>query len=98
MLMLFLDLQREQYITNDSEGSFISIGGKTGGIHNQNLLNEFTEVAKEHAERFSFVYLDGTKHEDQMRNLGLFGGAARLPSVAFNTAITSRHPFRKSCL
>lgn len=93
MLMLFLDLQREQYITNDSEGSFISIGGKTGGIHNQNLLNEFTEVAKEHAERFSFVYLDGTKHEDQMRNLGLYGGAARLPSVAFNTRDNIQAPF-----
>lgn len=93
MLMLFLDLQREYYVTSDSAGHFIPIGGKTGGIMNQNLLDEFIEVAKEHSERFSFVYLDGTKHEDQMRNLGLYGGAARLPSVAFNTKENIQAPF-----
>ena len=93
MLMLFLDLNREKYITVDSENALVAVGGKTGGLLNQNLINEFIEVAKEHRDSFSFVYLDGTVHEDQMRNLGLYGGAARLPSLAFNTRDNLQAPF-----
>jgi hypothetical protein len=93
MLMLFLDLQREHYLTSDSVGAHLAVGGKSGGVMNQDLVNEFVAVAKEHSERFSFVYLDGTTHEDQMRNLGLYGGAARLPSLAFNTKDNLQAPF-----
>jgi len=61
------------------------VGGRTGGLLNQALLDEMAVVAKEYEDTFSFVYVDGHTHSDQMRSLGLYGGAARLPSVAFNT-------------
>ena len=59
MLMLFLDLQRERYTT----GPNVLVGGKTGGLLNQDLIDELTLVAKEHKEKFSFVYLDGHQHQ-----------------------------------
>ena len=61
------------------------VGGRSGGILNEHLLDEFKLAAKEHADKILFVYMDGMKHADQMRSLGLFGGAERLPSLAFNT-------------
>ena len=81
MIMLFLDLEREHYVSSPGQ----LVGGKSGGILNQLLIDEFVLVAKEHQDRVSFVYVDGNQHEDQMRSLGLYGGAARLPSIAMNT-------------
>ena len=89
MLMLFLNLEHEHRVT--SPGQYI--GGKTGGLLNQVLLDELAEVAKEHSDKLSCVYLDGNKHEAQMRSVGLYGGAARLPSIAFNTRDGSKIPF-----
>jgi len=37
--------------------------------------------------------VDGQKHADQMRAVGLFGGAERLPGVAFNTKDARQLPF-----
>ena len=75
------------------------VGGKSGGILNEVILDEFRSAAAEHMNRIIFVYLDGNKHVDQMRcveliiewlmiacrSLGLYGGKERLPSLAFNT-------------
>lgn len=75
------------------------VGGKSGGILNEVILDEFRAAAAEHTNRISFVYLDGNQHVDQMRyltfkdstlrvayrSLGLYGGRERLPSLAFNT-------------
>jgi len=80
MIMLFLDLTNEQ-----SDNPNRIVGGKSGGILNENLLDEFRKTAKEFKDKLSFVYLDGNLHEDQMRLLGLYGGKERLPSIAFNT-------------
>jgi len=89
MLMLFLDMTHAD-ATNDPSRV---VGGRSGGILNEILLQEFREVAKDHLDRISFVYLDGNKHQDQMRALGLFGGAERLPSLAFNTKDKRQIPF-----
>ena len=89
MIMLFLDLERAAYVTGPGQ----MVGGKSGGILNQVLLDELMLVAKEHNDKVNFVYLDGLKHEDQMRSLGLFGGAARLPSIAINTREGLQVPF-----
>ena len=70
MLILFLDLTHA-HATN-SPGHII--GGKSGGVLNEALLVELREVARELADKVTFVYIDGTRHEDQMRSLGLFGG------------------------
>lgn len=43
--------------------------------------------------RVALVYLDGRKHFDQMRSLGLFGGVERLPAMAFNTKDGRQLPF-----
>lgn len=88
MLMLFLDLQSTH--APDRHGS---IGGKSGGILNDHLLEEFREVAKEHHERIVFVYIDGVAYADQMVTLGIFGGAERLPAIAFNTKDGRQMPF-----
>lgn len=81
MLMLFLDLSNEDMTSSPGR----IVGGKSGGILNEILLEELRYVAKEHHDKILFVYLDGNKHEDQMRSLGLYGGKERLPSLAFNT-------------
>lgn len=86
MLMMFLDL---------SEASLRQsvVQGRSGGIPNEDLLDEFRVVAKEHQERILFVYLDGVEHDDRMKSLGLYGGKERLPSIAFNTREGSQLPF-----
>jgi hypothetical protein len=66
MLMLFLDLTHETSTSNPNR----IVGGKTGNILNENLLEELRHVAKEHSESITFVYLDGILHEDRMRTLG----------------------------
>mmetsp|Transcript_5623 Transcript_5623/g.9247 ORF Transcript_5623/g.9247 Transcript_5623/m.9247 type:complete len:748 (-) Transcript_5623:127-2370(-) len=108
MLMMFLDLSNEHAVVTSStttatteEGTRSTsssstagyIGGKSGGIFNEELLDEFRLAAKEHRERVVFVYLDGVMHQDQMKSLGLYGGKERLPSIAFNTRDGSQVPF-----
>ena len=80
MFMLFLDLSAAH--APDELGN---IGGKSGGLKNNVLLEELRVIAKEHHERISFVYADGIAHADQMVSLGIFGGAERLPALAMNT-------------
>eukprot|EP01038_Epipyxis_sp_PR26KG_P007679 gene7679-10449_t len=88
MLLFFLDLTDET-MTNDQH----MVGGRSGDIFNEVLLQEFRMAAREHVDRILFVYLDGTKHEDQMKSLGLYGGKERLPSLAFNTRDGAQIPF-----
>ena len=66
MLMLFLDLSQEHSTSNPGQ----ILGGKSGKILNENLMEEFRYVAKEHSEKITFVYLDGLLHEDRMKSLG----------------------------
>ena len=66
MLLLFLDLTEEHSVGSPG----IMIGGRSGNILNENLLEEFRHVAKEHSDRITFVYLDGLLHEDRMKSLG----------------------------
>ena len=73
MLMLFLDLTHEAASLDPGK----VVGGKSGKILNENLLDEFRHVAKEHSEKITFVYLDGVLHEDRMKTLG------ELPSVGY---------------
>jgi thiol-disulfide isomerase/thioredoxin len=87
ILMMFLDL------TDELTPQPGVVGGKSGGIYNEDLLEEFRLAAKEHQHRILFVYLDGTKHGDQMKSLGLYGGKERLPSIAFNTRDGAQVPF-----
>jgi Thioredoxin-like domain len=68
MLLLFLDLTHEAASLDPGK----VVGGKSGKILNENLLDEFRHVAKEHFEKISFVYLDGVLHEDRMKTLGKF--------------------------
>ena len=89
MLIMFLDLTHEMASSRPGH----VVGGKTGGILNEHLLEEFRVVAKEHSDRIAFVYADGTKHEDQMKSLGLYGGKERLPSLSFNTRENLQIPF-----
>ena len=79
MLLMFLDLQNEHMTSSPGR----VVGGKSGGILNEHLLEEFRAAAKEHSKRVAFVYLDGNEHEDKMKSLGLYGGKERLPSLAF---------------
>ena len=72
---------------------FLHVGGSSGGVRNNDLIGEFIEAAREHQGRIAFLYLDGVAHADQMRSLGLFGGAERLPAVAFNTKDDRQMPF-----
>jgi hypothetical protein len=46
------------------------LGGKSGEILNEVLLEEFRACAREHSDRVTFVYLDGITHADQMKSLG----------------------------
>lgn len=89
MLMMFLDLSDER--NSASPGKIV--GGRSGGLFNEVLLEEFKLAAKEHVDRIAFVYLDGNLHEDKMRSLGLFGGKERLPLLAFNTRDRVQVPF-----
>lgn len=66
MLLLFLDLTHEAASLDPGK----VVGGKSGKILNEVLLDEFRHVAKEHFEKISFVYLDGVLHEDRMKTLG----------------------------
>lgn len=66
MLMLFLDLTHEMLSTEPGR----IVGGKSGKVLNENLLDEFRSVAKEFADKITFVYLDGLLHEDRMKTLG----------------------------
>lgn len=88
MLLLFLDLSDEGRVKDPS-----LVGGKSGGLLNQILVDEYKLIAKEYSDKISFVYLDGVAHQDQMRSLGLYGGAERLPSLAFNTRDGRQIPF-----
>ena len=92
MLMMFLDLEDEHQTWNPGR----VIGGKSGGILNEHLLEEYRIVAKEHSDRISFVFLDGNGYIDKMKSLGLYGGKERLPSLAFNTKSGSQIPFPES--
>jgi thioredoxin-like negative regulator of GroEL len=89
MLMMFLDLSEE--MQSSTPGRIV--GGRSGGILNEALLDELRAAAKEHVDRILFVYLDGNLYEDQMRSLGLYGGKERLPSLAFNTRDRTQAPF-----
>jgi hypothetical protein len=46
------------------------VGGKSGGILNEVLIDVMREVASDHIGRLLFVYLDGNIHADQMKSLG----------------------------
>ena len=92
MLMMFLDLEHEDVTSQPGR----VVGGKSGGILNEDLLEEFRAVAKEHRDRISFVYLDGNDYVDKMKSLGLYGGRERLPSLAFNTKSGGQIPFPES--
>lgn len=89
MLLLFLDLADEDRTSQPGR----VVGGKSGGILNEVLLEEFRSIAKEYSDRLLFGYLDGNLYEDQMRSLGLYGGKERLPALAFNTRDGVRVPF-----
>lgn len=89
ILMMFLDLTDDY--SKSTKQTFV--GGKSGGILNEILLEEFRLAAKEHMHRILCVYLDGTLYEDQMKSLGLYGGKERLPSLAFNTRDRTQVPF-----
>lgn len=89
MLLLCLDLKEEMQSAQPGK----VVGGKSGGILNEVLLDELRYAAKEHIGRIVMVYLDGNLYEDQMRSLGLYGGKERLPGMAFNTRDRSQVPF-----
>jgi thiol-disulfide isomerase/thioredoxin len=90
MLLMFLNLTNE---VDYSRSPGIIIGGRSGGILNEILIDELKFAAKEHIGRIVCVYLDGTLYEDQMKLLGLYGGKERLPSLAFNTRDGAKIPF-----
>jgi thioredoxin-like negative regulator of GroEL len=90
MLLMFLNLTNEQQLSSQPGRG---VGGRSGGIINELLIEELRVAAKEHVGRILCVYLDGTLYEDQMKLLGLYGGKERLPSLAFNTRDGSQIPF-----
>lgn len=76
MLLLFLDL------SNESHANQVGIiGGRSGGLLNEALLQEFRATAKEYVGSISFVFLDGNLYADKMKSLGLLGGVEGLPSM-----------------
>jgi thiol-disulfide isomerase/thioredoxin len=89
MLLLFLDLEHE--FASTAPGRLL--GGRSGGVLNELLVEEFRIVAKEHQQRIVCGYLDGNLYEDHMKLLGLMGGKERLPSLAFNTRDGKKIPF-----
>lgn len=92
MLLMFLDLTDE--LATSTPG--LVVGGRSGGILNEVLVQELRLVAKEHVGRILFMYLDGNAFPDQMKSLGLLGGVERLPSIAFNTRDKSQLVFPES--
>lgn len=92
MALLFLDLTHEDRVSTNLTDTHV-VGGKSGGILNEMLLEEYRKVAAEYGDRVSFVYLDGVSHQDQMRSLGIYGGAEGLPSLGFNTKDGRQAPF-----
>lgn len=89
MLMLFLDLSE----AGDASPGSNMVGGKSGAVLNEHLLEEMRLAALEFSDKILFVYADGNAYADQMRSLGLYGGAERLPSMAFNTRENIQAPF-----
>ena len=89
MLLLFLNLDDKDKSSNPG----VVVGGKSGGLLNEVLLDEFREAAKEHIGRIVFLYADAGVHKDQMRLLGLFGGKERVPSMSLNTKDGGKIPF-----
>lgn len=89
MIMLFLDLSEELRSSDPN----VIVGGKSGDILNELLLEEFGRVAQEYHDRIHFVYLDGVEHAERMKSLGLLGGVESLPQVAFNTRDGRQVPF-----
>lgn len=89
MLLMFLDLTDADQSSQPGK----IVGGRSGGILNEILIEELKIAAKEHVDRIVFGYIDGTLYTDQMRSLGLYGGKERLPSLAFNTRDGSQVPF-----
>mmetsp|Transcript_31601 Transcript_31601/g.108680 ORF Transcript_31601/g.108680 Transcript_31601/m.108680 type:complete len:319 (-) Transcript_31601:107-1063(-) len=81
MLLLFLDLRSH----DRSNASFV--GGKSGGLFNDDVVRELEACRLDgsFSHRVAFAYLDGHQYADRMKSLGLFGGAERLPALAFNT-------------
>lgn len=81
MLLLFLDLRG-----HDRDNAPF-VGGKSSGLFNEDLVNEVRSVARDESfgPRVAFAYCDGRLYADRMKSLGLFGGAERLPALAFNT-------------
>ena len=61
-------VNNEKLATNDRQA--IHNQAQTTETTNNNLLQELREVAIEHSDRITFVYLDGNRHEDQMKSLG----------------------------
>jgi thiol-disulfide isomerase/thioredoxin len=92
MLLLFLNLDDK----DKSSQPGAVVGGRSGGLLNEVLLDEFREAARDHAGRIVFLYADAGLHKDQMRLLGLFGGKERVPSMAFNTKDGAQIPFSES--
>jgi hypothetical protein len=93
MLILFLDLSHHDRIVISSESSRNIVGGKSGDILNEVLLDEYRRIAIEYQDKISFVYADGITYQDQMRALGIYGGAEGLPSLGFNTKDGRQVPF-----
>lgn len=89
MLLMFLDLTDADHSSQPGK----IVGGRSGNILNEILIEELKNAAKEHVDRIVFGYIDGTLYTDQMRSLGLYGGKERLPSLAFNTRDGSQVPF-----
>ena len=88
IVMLFLDLSDEM---NTKDKTIV--GGKTGEIFNEVLIQELRIVAKSFVDRAVFVYVDGIEFEDNMIALGLTGGRERLPSIAINNKDGLKAPF-----
>ena len=69
-------------------GSGRLVGGASGGVSNGALVEELAGAAAEHVGRVAMLYLDGQRHADQMRSLGITGGVERLPAVGDEAAAT----------
>ena len=88
IVLLFLDLSDEM---NTRDRTIV--GGKTGQIFNEVLIQELKAAAKSFVDRAVFVYVDGFEYEDKMIALGLTGGRGRLPSIAINNKDGLKAPF-----
>ncbi|CAM9611872.1 unnamed protein product [Ectocarpus sp. 6 AP-2014] len=90
MLIMFLELP-DSFAAGSAHGS--RIGGKSGGVRNDELVKELKEVALEHKGSITCLYADGVALADSMKTLGLFGSRERLPQVGFNTMDGRQLPF-----